>query len=274
MFFKPRTEAYDEGPIFCPADRWASLGISGWETKPLVIDATLAAAFSDPTIPANCNLIQTLSASLTVCNAVYLSPNFWPTNYDAALATFRSFYHGLRYWVAVPLLYDAEAFNVAMHVRKGDITPTPLAYYPKVLRSVLTLLVGLIDELNIVVYVFSEEPTWVEEELTAVLQEFGNVQLRVDTTSQSMEFAFAHWMAAEVLITCDSSISWIANYVADGGEGGFPIAVASPNFREEVGFRGWAEGNVGVDEEGRIIRHEEKVRLRAVQWLLKKRENS
>ncbi|GMI26474.1 hypothetical protein TeGR_g15227, partial [Tetraparma gracilis] len=156
------------------------------------------------------------------------------------------------------LKYDPNKFNVAVHFRHGDITPTPKEYYPKLLANVLSEFEDLLGppesahRLPVVVWIFSEDPAVLVADLEQLPEaRAGSVEVRGDTSQIPMLLTFSHWLAADVWISCDSSIAWPASYLAgDGTAPGMPVAIAPPSTRQHPEFRTFAEGNIVANIEG------------------------
>ena len=109
------------------------------------------------------------------------------------------------------LRYSSEYFNIAIHVRRGDIVvgqingnPNLLMrwqdtqYFKKILASVLT---GLVANKVVKIYIFSQGS---REEL-AEFDEFSNVEYCLEAGAQE---SFLHMVFADLLITSKSSFSY------------------------------------------------------------------
>ena len=112
------------------------------------------------------------------CNTIYQVPEYWPASYDPILPTFRKYWRGddatnanVQAQIS-KVKYNAKRFNLAVHIRNGDIVPTPLSYFPAVLKEVLGKLGPLRKTLPLDVWVFAENlPASTMSELAAVLEE-------------------------------------------------------------------------------------------------------
>jgi hypothetical protein len=165
-----------------------------------------------------------------------------------------------------------------VHFRHGDITPTPKEYYPKLLANVLSKFEDLLGppesahRLPVVVWIFSEDPAVLVADLEQLPEvRAGSVEVRGDTSQIPMLLTFSHWLAADIWISCDSSIAWPASYLAgDGTAPGMPIAIAPPSTRQHPEFRTFAEGNIVANIEGEFqdargaLRNRAEKRLREI----------
>ena len=109
------------------------------------------------------------------------------------------------------LIYDRNAFNIAVHVRRGDIVQAPgenneelskrfqgNAYF---VRAVETALEMLKDKENIHIYLFSQG----KEEDYPEFRKFENLHFCLDMGAQE---SFLHMVYADALITSKSSFSY------------------------------------------------------------------
>lgn len=109
------------------------------------------------------------------------------------------------------LIYDQDAFNIAVHVRRGDIVQAPgednkelskrfqgNAYFVHALENALEMLK---DKENIHIYLFSQG----EEEDYLEFRKFENLHFCLNMGAQE---SFLHMVYADVLITSKSSFSY------------------------------------------------------------------
>lgn len=197
-----------------------------------------------------------------------MGDQFWPRDYEDALPMWRDAFRGPHAvnpsQTAIEhqkeLLYDPDKFNLAVHFRHGDITPTNKSYFRKLLANVLGKFADLLGppeharRLPVVFWIFSEDLAIIVADLEQMPEALaGLVEIRSDTSEISMLLAFSHWLAADVFVSSDSSISWAASFLAgDGTSPGMPIAIAPPTSKRHgsSGFRDFAEGNIVADIEG------------------------
>lgn len=109
------------------------------------------------------------------------------------------------------LIYDNEAFNLAIHVRRGDIVqgegrenPNLTIRYQKneyFIAALKTALDYLKDEDNIQIYLFSQG----KEEQFQEFQQFPNIHFCLDMGAMD---SFLHMVYADALITSKSSFSY------------------------------------------------------------------
>jgi hypothetical protein len=133
------------------------------------------------------------------------------------------------------VLYSQDKLNIAIHVRVGDITPTPLPYFAQCLQSVFLSLQESSYFGPASVWLFSEESIEsVETGLKAVLQGFPNIsaELRVDARNAAPLLAFVYLTEADILIASDSSFSWAAAFMSTK-----PVVIVAPQVSRNSNMR-------------------------------------
>lgn len=125
------------------------------------------------------------------------------------------------------LLYSPDKLNIAIHVRIGDITPTPLAYFALCLRNVLANLEASSLQSAVDVWLFSEARiASVEAELFAAAQAFDlfPTMLRLDAQSAPPLLTFMYLTEADIFLACDSGFSWAATFMSTK-----PVVIVASN---------------------------------------------
>jgi len=117
------------------------------------------------------------------------------------------------------LKYDLNKFNIALHIRRGDIVVGQINRHPNLLKRWLDnkyflnalkqVLSNLKTENKIMIYLFSEG---VENDFQEFKQ-FSNLQYCLDWSDQD---CFLHMIMADLLITSKSSFSYNAALLSDG----------------------------------------------------------
>jgi hypothetical protein len=162
------------------------------------------------------------------------------------------------------LRYDAARFNIAVHVRVGDLVPTPLDYFPAVVGRVLAELDPLLlqpkSPLPVDIWIFAEEEgPWALFE-PVVQQAAGkgavdgaaaatgaavDVRLRPYAANMSALSTLVHLLESDAFIGSDSSFSYIASFLATR-----PVVLTAPNLgREAATFENFIPGNIRVTAE-------------------------
>ena len=163
------------------------------------------------------------------------------------------------------LLYETDCLNIAVHIRRGDITigqetKAPgltkrwltTEYYAKLLRELLSLLPA---DRAYRIYLFSQG---VEEDFPE-LRDIPNLIYCLDMPAQD---SFLHMVRADVLLTSKSSFSYKPALLSDG------VKLCPAHF-----WHGYPEGEewIAVDEE-KGLNQSGKERLR-IQLAKRKKEN-
>ena len=125
------------------------------------------------------------------------------------------------------LLYSPDKLNIAIHVRVGDLVPTPLAYFAMCLRSVLASLLAFSFRGAVDVWLFSESSVAsLEAELLAVTRAFSSfpAMLRLDAQSALPLLTFVYLTEADIFLASDSSFSWAASFMSTK-----PVVIVASN---------------------------------------------
>lgn len=186
------------------------------------------------------------------CRTVFRVSEFWgPTTYESVRPAMRALYHPESTTAVAArgaLLYNGSHFNVALHVRWGDIIPTPPSYFAAVLTRVLAALRTVDARLPVDVWVFSESPSAMRDALEPFSAE-AHTRVFFDTEKVTALASFVHLMEADVVIGSDSSFDWWVSWIAHGT----PIVLSAPPGQRPGGrpfsfLKG--EDNVLVDADG------------------------
>jgi hypothetical protein len=144
------------------------------------------------------------------------------------------------------LVYDADCFNVAVHVRRGDIVAGQMNGNPnlvmrwqdaKYFENVLAAVLGKISTVKpVMIFVFSQGS---REELQG-FEKFGQVEFCLDMGAQE---SFLHMQRADLLITSKSSFSYKPALLSRG------VKVCPRHF-----WHGYPDGDdwVLADEDGTL----------------------
>lgn len=186
------------------------------------------------------------------CRTIFRVAEFWgPTSYESVRPAMRALYHpesATAVAIRGALLYNRSHFNIALHVRWGDITPNPPSYFVAVLRRVMTTLRAVDARLPVDVWVFSESPTAMSDALKPFATE-ADTRVFFDTDAVAAVASFIHLMEADVVIGSDSSFDWWVSWISRGT----PVVLAAPPGARPGGrpasfLKG--ENNILVDVEG------------------------
>ncbi len=158
-------------------------------------------------------------------------PEFWTSSeLEPVWPQMQQLYHSLSptaLALKAQLLYSSDKLNIAIHVRAGDIIPTPLTYFALCLRSVLAHLEASSLHSAVDVWLFSETsiPS-VEAELFAAAQAFDlfPTMLRLDAQSAPPLLTFMYLTEADILLASDSGFSWAASFMSTK-----PVVVVASN---------------------------------------------
>jgi hypothetical protein len=127
------------------------------------------------------------------------------------------------------LLYSRAKLNIAIHVRVGDMTWTPLTYFAPCLRNVLGSLQNFSFQNAVDVWLFSETNlTSLETELAAAVQAFSSFPavLRLDAQTSLPLLTFLYLTEADIFLASDSGFSWIATFMSTK-----PVVIVAPDSR-------------------------------------------
>lgn len=272
--------------IRCP--RNSAEAPPGWAVAVLGVSQDIVKALPVATLA--------LRNATAACGTIHVIHEFWPASYAAAVPHLRAMYHpnsatGLALLAA--LHFDSARFNIAVHVRIGDLVPTPLDYFPDVVGRVLGELDPLLrqpqDSLPVDVWIFAEdEGPWglfdpvVQKSTSSVspdaktgtlangarasfrLAGTADVRLRPFTANMSALATLMHLIESDVFIGSDSSFSYIASFLATR-----PVVLTAPNLgREAATFQNFIPGNIRVSAE-RVF-ESGHVLAAAKRWLLGK----
>lgn len=195
--------------------------------------------------------IQTLRihANKAACNTVFTVKEFWPRDYEATFPWLRNIFTiGMQSTTGKNIIknsvYDKSRFNIAIHFRNGDITPTPPAYFQAVIRELLTDLKPL-TILPIDITIFSENFAELPNKLRKIATGSG-LNVRVKTNKESSAVAtMVHFGLADIFIASDSSMGYIPTWIA--GNTSNPVVIAAPSTRTA---QTWASGTIRADIKG------------------------
>jgi hypothetical protein len=250
----------------------------GWSVAPPlgisreIVDALPAAA------PA-------LRDATAACRTIHVVHEFWPSSYEAAVPQLRAMYrpHSVTGTaLRAALRFNASRFNIAVHVRVGDLVPTPLSYFPGVLAKVLEELEPLLlrpppppqpplqhgdrsPALLVDVWVFSEDTAPLVPLLEPVVRRSGGSRTRFFSSPANLTAleTFTHLLESDVFVGSDSSFSWLASFLATR-----PVVLTAPNLgREAATFRNYISSNVRVSAEGKFERGH--VAAAAERWMIR-----
>ena len=245
----------------------------GWAVAVLGVSSDIVKALPLATLE--------LREATSACGTIYVVHEFWPASYAAAVPQLRAMYRpdsATGSALLAALRYDVARFNIALHIRIGDLVPTPLEYFPVVLRKVLAELDPLLrrprDSLRVDVWIFAEEEgPWAQFE--PVVQKIArsgtiprpdyakaetpttstlashrtegilDVRLRPYVANMSALATLVHLIEADTFIGSDSSFSYIASFLATR-----PVVLTAPNLgREASTFENFIPGNIRVSAE-------------------------
>ena len=231
----------------------------GWGAACLTLTANLRDSMVDS------SAVQ-LAGMATACHTVYVAEEFWPKSYEAVVPLLRSMYKpdsatGIMLHAA--LRYDPTRFNIALHLRTGDIEPTPASYFVSVLALVLAELQMVLSRLPVDIWVFSESPAksdllskqldknfGSEKKLRENNESLASIRVRTEATHDlPLLSVLVHLLKSDLFIGSDSSISWIVSWMTSS------IAITPPRSLARGGgdhplFRNFIAGNVPATNEG------------------------
>lgn len=234
----------------------------GWRTVFVSLTedevANLAAASPSVASPVieRSPALSRLAAATEECRAVYVAYEFWPPSYESVRPQLRAMYDrgrasGVGRLLREGLLYakDRSRFNVAMHVRVGDLTPTPIEYFHKALASVLRVLIVDVGGIPVDVWIFSSPPLPPAEFVGVIADAGGDVLLHThaETGAVSVLGSMTHFIESDVFLGSDSSMSWLPGWITNSS-----VALFAPNWRGSGIQTGSAimEGNVAMSANG------------------------
>ena len=157
---------------------------------------------------------------------------FWPASYESVWSEMNRLYHpsselGAR--LRSELLFSHGVFSIALHVRVGDLVPTPLAYFAPCLENVFTAIRNSKAHCAIDVWLFAENQLpGLEAQLQDVTAKFPPSRFRGRPENIGALHTFVHLTEANILIGSDSSFSWFASYMAQDS-----VVVVAPQQRTE-----------------------------------------
>ena len=178
------------------------------------------------------------------------------------------------------LLYSRNTFNIAVHVRVGDMIPTPLSYFAPCLRNVLAAMQTFSFRGAVDVWLFSDSLSGLEAELAerhvaglaaelaAVAEAFPffPARLRLEARNASALLTFMYLTEADVFIASDSTFSYMASYMSTK-----PVVIVAPedwrfyNFRSYLGDR---QQHILADKRGALISNTSALKQAAVSFFL------
>ena len=255
----------------------------GWKVNVL--------GLSHEIIEALPNATPALRDSTSMCGTIHVVHEFWPARYTAAVAQLRAMYcpsSATGSMLLAALRYDAARFNIAVHIRVGDIVPTPLDYFPAVLERVLAELDPLLrqplEPLPVDVWIFAEsEYPWaifapvVQQIVSGGVSQAtintpadltqlhtasaADVRLRPYPANLSALATLVHLIESDIFIGSGSTLSLIAAFLATG-----PVVLTAPNFYDPNStFENFIPGNIRVSAD--LIFESGHVLTRAQRWL-------
>ena len=190
-----------------------------------------------------------MHANKAACNTMFTVKEFWPKDYEATFPWLRNIFTiGMQSTAAKNIIknsvYDKSRFNIAIHFRNGDITPTPPAYFQAVIRELLTDLKPL-TMLPIDITIFSENFAELPNKLRKIATESG-LNVRVKTNKELSAVAtMVHFGLADIFIASDSSMGWIPTWIA--GNTSNPVVIAAPSTGSA---QTWTTGTIRSDIKG------------------------
>jgi len=147
-------------------------------------------------------------------------------------------------------IYSDTQVNIAVHIRVGDIEPTPQSYFLTLLPSIMALLSDTPYQL----FAFSDGPL---PPTFSALQAFFKQNGAVILDSMEPLPTFFHLSDADVLVTSSSGFSQLAAILT------YKSLVLCPPSREKFEFRFCPRGGFAVEKSGKL---DWETRLRILQW--------
>ena len=195
----------------------------GWGSACLTVPTEVRDGAADASVAVR----LAAGAAAAACHTVYVAEEFWPPSYERVVPLLRAMYRpdsarGVALRAALRL--NPARFNIALHMRSGDIEPTPASYFTGVVARILDELSPVIDQLPVDFWVFSESSTGaallrgqVTDAIAAARaggSPAANVRLRTEATDDFPLLAvLVHLLESDIFIGSDSSISWVVSWI-------------------------------------------------------------
>ena len=215
----------------------------GWSVKSLRVTGSVFNVHSKQ--------LKTLRTRVNkaACNTVFTVGEFWLREYEATFPWLRKIFAiGMQSPTAKNitknLTYNTSRFNIAVHFRNGDITPTPPAHFQTVIRQILSDLKPL-TTLPIDITIFSENFAELPNRLQKIANASG-LNVRIKTNNESSAVAtMIYFTRSDIFVASDSSMGWIPTWIA--GNSSNPVVIAAPSTRSA---QTWTTGTLRTDING------------------------
>lgn len=205
------------------------------------------------------------------CYSIFIINEFWPRSFVAGYEGLRSMYKGhlpetREALLLTKNLMDDDKFNVAFHIRDGDVVSNPKTYFEGIFNSILREL-SLTTGIQVKVIVFSESVQKYLPSFETIAKAYNELDIEVIGGGKlSPVQTFIHFLSADVFVGSDSSFSAGANKIAGGSMK--PVVIASPDLAGNI-ERNYASGNLIGGMNG-IISDSKKILEAAERWKLEK----
>ena len=259
LFRMPQVSAGNDSSILLRCPFSAADLPQGWGAACLPLPVVLRDSMADASVAVD------LAGMATACHTVYVAEEFWPQSYETVVPLLRAMYRpdsATGVFLHSALRYDPTHFNIALHMRTGDIEPTPSSYFVSVIEHVLAELNHVQSRIPVDIWVFSESPA-----SSALLSEqlaifstgekirksnvsSASIHVRTEAThDMSILSVLVHLLKSDLFIGSDSSISWIVSWMTTS------IAITPPRSSARAGgdhpfFQNFVAGNVPASNMG------------------------
>ncbi len=222
--------------VHCPQQQH----LAGWYVKRITLNLKQLSIFE-----MNSTQIEKLRVHVneSKCNTVFIVIEFWPKEYEITFPWLReTFEVGIKSRtgndILNDLVYNKSHFNIAIHYRNGDITPTPSSYFSAVIGHILSDLKSL-TTLSIDITIFSQNCGSLLHKIYKISNSSSlNVNVLVHEELSALK-TFMHFGQSNIFVASDSSLAWVNTWIA--GNTSKPITIAAPPGR---GFQTWTTGTI------------------------------